>query len=1496
MIRRLISLLFVAASAIFNYNAEALDANFYASSSPLSQGRWVRIGVDTTGVYEISYDDLSACGFSDPSSVRVYGYGGVLANDHHLDGSVPDALPLVPSVHTADKRLVFYGEGTVRADFQPENLERIDVTRNPYDTRGHYFLTDSRTDGEVAVVPYTGGASGSAWHYCIDLSEREVQQPGDGSGVIFHGPRLTPGAKETASFRVRNFGWDENDSPRGIFELEAAVNTSNKVSFELEMQGAGNIVTDIRPSGTVNFPQRLWIAAGGGVKFGADESHPLADSRVDVTVGLPSSFSGSYAAIDRCYLIYPRLNRIEKDMTELMLNYANVDEAVELSLSGADKDVEIWDVTDPAAVRCLAVNYDTQKATAKATMPAGSGTRRLVAFNPSQKHRKPHIEGPVENQNLHAQKSPEILVITTETMLEHALELVEIHREQGQSALVVTQEALFNEFGSGTRSSAAMRRAIKMYYDRSDGRMRHVILYGSSTGDPRFICRQPADLLLTYICESFEECRTLFKNYVSDQYFGMMSDSFDPEKIEKESMQLSTGRIPVSDADQARTVNTKIRNYFIDGPTPAMALRVFKSSDKLNDAIHLKYANQMAAEMSANNDMLTITHGDFALYDDADAVTAEQPIALLERSLLRGSGMFYYTGHGGETSLSGTDFYNMGRVKDLHYSQQPLIVFASCLTYPFDRKDNTLLPTTVLTPDGGSFGAIGACREVLLEYNRPFSNAVGKAYAQARGGTDAGEILKNARNLMIEEGIMSGDLAFNELCFNYCGDPALPLALPHFNIEIDDVGGDKFVSGKSFEISGRVVDSKGSVVQDFDGPVHIEIFDGAIDRKSLVTAVKDIVMCDDNLLCEFTAQASKGIISSTVYLPTPSQGNRPSRMVVTATDTDSRRYAAGVLRKNGIEEATEDQPGQNDAPVILSFGVADDDYIEPGVVKPNFTLSATVDPSSSGLAVGVSGIRNRITIIVDGKDSNATAVDGMRFNQDGTVSLTHQIIDATFGTHTYTLRVVNNAGLSASSDIEVSVGSYSHKGTLSTDIEGTVRESVEFTLVAGAPAKRLIVVDHKGNTVVSVEEPEFPYSWDLNDLSGRKVSDGRYKAWAMLADDLSHGSTPICEFTVIGGRPGSSVSTKDVSEPTGKTLDLSEASSIAPGAYAGSDVEQIILPASGKLVIGDGAFAGSRIRKLVINCDAVIGLGAFAACEQLESVEITGSTTVGEYAFRNCESLKSAVMRKVATLPAKAFAGCSSLSDVKIGNLLTSIGVSAFEGCGLESIDLSATSVKTIGAYAFNGNHKLTSIKLPLDLAVVGEGAFFDCMSLEEINLPQSCRRLDSYSLKGLSGLDSISLPGSLTYIGRSAMEGMSGLKSINATDLLSVPELGEEVWYGLPQSSIRLRTTKDTKPMFDNADQWRDFDVYYDSSTALDQISGESGLRGRMTDGVISIESASEDIAEVDVYSASGMLIYRAAPGSQTCEVDVKASDTHLFIVRVRLADGTCASLKFVR
>ncbi|GEM_PF-876284 len=1496
MIRRLLWLIAATAFALTTYSAKALNAAHYGSSSPLRQGHWVKIGVDTTGVYELSYADLKACGFSDPSAVRVYGYGGLLPNNHRLDGTVPDGLPLTPSVHTADGRLVFYGEGTVRAEFNKKTNERIVVERNPYDTQGHYFLTDSDVDGDIATVPYAGGSEAATWHYCIDLSEREVQQAGEGSGAIFHGPRIKAGGSETASFRVRNFGRDDDKDPRGIFELEAALNWSEKTTLNISLSGAADVTIDQRQSSSVNYPQRMWAAADGGATFGADASYPLVDSRVDVSIDVPANFRGSYAAIDRCYLIYPRLNKIDSDMSELMLNYVDVDRSLDIALSGADSDVKIWDVTDPAAVLCLETMYDSTTKTAKSTLRAGEGTRRLVAFNPSHRHRHPHIEEAIGNQNIHGEENPEILIITTESLLDQALELAEIHREQGQNTLVVTQEATFNEFGSGTRSSAAMRRAVKMFYDRSAGRLRHVILYGTSTGDPRFINRKPDDLLLTYICESFDECRTLFKNYVSDQYFGMLSDSFDPEQIESERMHVSTGRIPAGNANEASTVNGKIRNYFTNSPTPAMALRMLKCSDKLNDAIHLKYANEMAGEMMKGNELLTITHADLALYTKAGDDTAEQPIALLERSLLRGTGLFYYTGHGGPTSLTGTDLYNIGRIKSLNYEQYPLIVLASCLTYPYDRDNNTLATIAMMTPNGGSIGTIAACREVLLEYNRPFSNAIGYAYSSARGGTDMGEILMNARNRMIDQGIMTGDMAFNALCFNYCGDPAVPMSLPHFDIAIDDIEGDKFVSGKSFDINARVVDANGATISDFNGPVHIEVFDGAIDRKSLVPAVKDIVSCDDNLLCEFTATANQGRISTSVYLPTPSQGHRPSRIVVTATDTDSRRYAAGMLRKNGIEESADDQPEHTDPPVIINFGADENDYLDQNTVKPNFTLLATVDPSSSGLAVGVSGIRNRITIIVDGKDSNATAVDGMRFNSDGTVSLSHQIIGATFGSHTYELRVVNNAGLSANAIFEVNVGTATHTGTLTTDIEGTVRESMIFDLDATVAAKRLIVVDHLGNTVLSADSPTFPYRWDLTDLSGEKVCDGHYKAWAMLANDLAHGSTPVNEFTVISGKIGSSSAPAAGNEVKGKTLDLSDSREIKAGEYAGSDIEQLILPASGKIVIGDGAFAGSNIKNLTVNCDVEIGVGAFAACEQLESVVLGGAATVGEYAFRNCLRLKKADVHTARSIPAKVFAGCVSLAEVNVGSTLSEIGVSAFEGCDISDFDMSRTSVRTIGAYAFSANHRLASVELPDNLITVSEGAFFDCMSLRKIKLPETCTDLGNYSLKGLSGVDTVALPEALRYIGRSAMEGMNGLREINASDLTDVPALGEDVWYGLPQEDIKLRVNKETEAQFRAADQWQNFDIYYDLLNSVDKIDAASTLRGRMTDGVISIESTSDAIESVDVYNASGLCIYRATPDDLTCQIDMSASETRIFIVRVQLAGGTCGSLKFVK
>ncbi len=1481
-------------AALLLGSAATYGASSNGNHSPFDDGRWVKIGVDTTGVYEFSYDELRAMGFGKPETVRVFGYGGVLPNEHRFDGSVPDGIPATPSVHTSDNRLVFYAEGSVRAKFKNGTTTKVDVTRNPYDRRGHYFLSDTKTGSEMPRQAYSGGQP-TGWHYCIDLSEREVQQAGDGGGAIFHGPRMNAGEAETAKFRIRNFGRDDDKTPEGIVECEAALETTKKITLGLQIDNAGSATADIRSSGVTTVPQQLWAKAEAGGRFYSSSSQPLTDCEIDATVTIPSNFSGNYAAIDRIYTIYPRLNILEDDTPELMLNYpgAEVDRAI--SISGAVPDIEIWDVTDPAAVRRLETSYDASSLSARATLDAGSDMRRLVVFDPAKRHRRPVYEGDANKSSLHAAATPELLIISTHSLLESAEELAAIHRDYGQSVRVVDQEALFDSFGSGSRTPAAIRRAVKMLYDRSPGTLRSVLLYGPSGDDPRFIRRAQADILPSFICEQVNECCNSAQNYISDQYFGMLSDSFDPLNVERERMLLATGRLPIEKIQNAQEINEKIRRYLTQGPTAAMGLRVYKSSDKLNDAIHMKYATEATAQMQAANELLTVTHADFALYNSADDVKVEQPVALLERALIRGTGLFFYSGHGGATSLSSTDFYNLGRIDKYEYDVPPLMVLASCTTYAYDRPERNIGSSTVLAPRGGSIGTIGACREVFLEYNRPLSNAIGRAFGEARGGAMTGDILKNARDILADGGSLKGDMAKNVMCFNFCGDPALPLSLPHYDIAIDDLWDEKLPSGKEIEVRARIVDATGATVTDFDGSVLIEVFDQAIVRESKVPAVKEKIACDDNLLAEYGAAVHGGIIATTIYLPTPAEESSSSRIVITADDGHSRRRAAGMLKKGGIGQSSDSSGSQ--PPVITGFGVNSADFIADGYVNPDFTLTATIDPSESGLSTGVSGIRNRVALFADGKKVGGNISDALLYNSDGSVTFRHRIKNAAFGRHIYELHVPNNAGATASATVEITVGSPAETGTLTTTSGATVRKDIELDFDASARPVRLIIVDYTGNTVLSVPSPLFPYRWDLKRSDGTRVPDGHYKAWVMLESLDAYGATPALEITVTGGLDATPQSISPAESASGEKLDLSRCRVIEPGTYAGRDINELVLPSNGKLTIGAGAFAATKIRHLVINCDAEIGEGAFAACQNLEQITIAGTGSVGAYAFRNCTRLKTADISGATSLGDYAFAGCASLGSIKVDGSLTAVGTSAFEGCILEKIDLSNTSSRTIGPHAFGGNNRLKHASLPESVEEIGRGAFFGCVSLTGLSLPVNCRILDAYSLKGLRAVETLSLPVSLLLIGEGTMEGMTGLTEIDATALAAVPSLGSDVWYGLDCSTIKLKVTANTEEAFSEADQWREFDICRQENGIGDIIAGaETKIKGRIEGNTIYIESDGADIHTIRIYNTAGTELYNATAGSQLASAELPDTSGRLYLAHVLLADGTSGVLKIAR
>lgn len=120
-------------------------AERYAANSILATGKWAKIRVPSSGVYQITESLIKKAGFSSLSKIKVYGYGGNLQAER-LDGNTLKELDDLKEVATYDrgKSLLFYARGPVSWS-SPTATRR---TRNPYSDYGYYFITETTNSEE----------------------------------------------------------------------------------------------------------------------------------------------------------------------------------------------------------------------------------------------------------------------------------------------------------------------------------------------------------------------------------------------------------------------------------------------------------------------------------------------------------------------------------------------------------------------------------------------------------------------------------------------------------------------------------------------------------------------------------------------------------------------------------------------------------------------------------------------------------------------------------------------------------------------------------------------------------------------------------------------------------------------------------------------------------------------------------------------------------------------------------------------------------------------------------------------------------------------------------------------------------------------------------------------------------------------------------------------------------------------------------------------------
>ncbi len=1136
----------IAAILMAAASAMAFPASHYSINSRLAQGRWVKVRVQRQGIQQISYEQLRQWGFSDPAAVNVYGTGGAYPSVDAFSASYADDLTQTATVHTADGRILFYGEKDLRTELK--NAAAVEFQRNYYDTEGYYFLSDCEQTETVPVMPIRQPAKETAptiVHYHVEIQEDEVQNPMQ-SGVFFHGPKMSIGESRRFDFHIEDYAsLTSSGSPtvNGSFQYDFAARGSNQTPIALSMTPSENISV----VGTLHnnectqqrVASRAYNVASGWFRFNASEEKPLDDAQVSVTVTVPPTASTVvYAAIDRVTMIYPRLNRLGKRPAIDMHIASTAVLNQPFELSDVPADVVMWDVTDPSAIHSYELAYDSEKRKASGSfermMSQQNGTGHFVVFDPSATHNDVIFAGDVANQNIHGMDTPDMLIITTPTLKPYAEELAEIHRRrQGIYVTVLTQDEIFNEFSSGTRSVMGYRRAAKMFYDRDPSVFRYILLYGSATWDNRFIATQPRDVLLSYQVQNQSHAVENATCYTSDNYFAMLGDNYRSDNIYFQPTHASVGRLPVVDASKARKINNKIARFFENPPSPATYLRGIFISDDGDQWVHTRQSQATLEALREHQPGFTAMQGHTYIYPRKESRCPEM-VDYIAATLKRGAGYFTYSGHGTEQALGLECFWTDKLAESTLYSVSPLAMLATCVSYPLDRMNNAMADAMVFKEDGGMIGVIAASRSVYLEFNQTLNRAVAVAYSKAEPGMCYGDLLRIARNEMLAEGIESNS-AINTMAYNYCGDPALPIPAPRYGIKVESINGTAIAAAGDaiavtplapLRIKARITDSEGRTVERFNGTGLVEVYDGphielgrrhdSGDRDSIGEFT-----IDERLLAEKPVTVRDGFIDAELVLPEPAYtGLANNRIVITATDTSRGDHAAGFDRHAAVTAAGDNAGKDLDrtAPQILQFYIDNPAFAPGDIVGGDFTVHAIIDPSPTGLNLTNTGIGQSSILTLDDDTSFKAVGADVSYKPDGTAHMSTRINAIGDGRHTLRLSVANNAGVRAYATLDFTAIASAAQASLTTDSPVARGGNVTLDLSHSfpeTPDARLIVTDSQGNTVFSREHCSFPFEWDLKDLSGEELPDGRYEACAVMRCGLYFGSTPRTEIIVI---------------------------------------------------------------------------------------------------------------------------------------------------------------------------------------------------------------------------------------------------------------------------------------------------------------------------------------------------------------------------------------------
>lgn len=1100
--------------------ASALPADFYSTSSRLANGKWMRVNASATGIHFISNAALKSMGFSDPSKVMVYGYGGRLLSEL-LNDSNHDDLPPAPALRT-DAGIFFFATDNVSWKYNISGAMSYSHTSNYFGNTSYYFLSDH--DAELPRMEARNCSEILDDLPLVSFRQRllydnDQQHPANTGRIIL--------GEDFRSAPSRNIKFNLTDNSGSEVYLRSTVGTKiTNGTSALRISANGSQLSE-----PMNIP-----AFSGKYTYltytKAVDHFYSADQTADIGLQFSTNGAVTTARLDYLEMEYSRWLRL-KDNQLHFYGYMHV--PTTFSIEGCSKSTIIWEVTDPSAPRAIQFTLNGNKAL---FTEREQGYHEYVAFNPSDIKLTVDNPEPVANQDLHSRPIPDMLIISPAPYLTAAEKIADLHRRaDGMDVCVLTPQTIYNEFSSGNADVTAFRRLLKMWYDRGlanpDGRYtRYCLLLSRPTYNHKKVGTNFHDYEVVptfYPLEKSENPNSMVEqlsdnySFPIDDYIGMLDDTPSSFDVNRAKIHTAVGRMPVKSVAEANAAADKLVKYVESPELGAWRNSVMLIADDQDNNTHLTQSQDVYKRLRSQGNGADFLYERLYLDSYPMSYTGSgtgYPEAKARMMKVLDDGVVWlgYIGHANPRELTHEDLFNWKDMNSMTNRRLPFMHAATCEFLRWDDETVSGAEVMWLYPDAGVIGMICPNRTVYMGPNGTLNNYTSPYVFRRDADGEAarvGDIHIGGKNDM--------GYSDNKMKFSLMADPAMRLASPRYHVAVETIDGIEIdgLDAADFPVApargrvpvaGYIAGDDGEVLTDFNGLLSISLYDA---EKVITTygngenGVSTSYNDRKTHLYSGRVQVTDGRWSTTLLMPSEIDHNFSPALISMYAFSQEGLEANGACESLYVYGFDYDAPEDTEGPEITDCYI--NNPASGTVVHSTPVFYATIS-DESGINLSDSGIGHQMAITLDG--SRYLSDVAYAYSPDTTDpcrgSVVYPLPELEPGQHQLTLTVWDNANNSSTATLDFQVGVGLKPGIFSlTSSASPAVTSTVFTVTTDRPLSvfeyQMEVYDLNGRlvwsklrTATTDIDSTLSETWDLTDNAGRRVARGIYIARATL--------------------------------------------------------------------------------------------------------------------------------------------------------------------------------------------------------------------------------------------------------------------------------------------------------------------------------------------------------------------------------------------------------------